>query len=205
MKKTDGQKFWNKFANRYAARRIKDEAAYEALVSDASARLKKSDKVLEIGCGTGGTAIRLAPYVAQYIATDFSAEMIRISQSKPAPENLRFAVADAEQSIDEGPFDAICAFNVLHLTDDLPTVLASIHSRLQPGGLLISKTWCFADMGIKLRILFRILKAFRLFPPSTSISNEQLRHTFQAAGFKIEVENFFGAYRQNPYIVARKP
>lgn len=83
--------FWNRFADRYAARPIKDTAAYEALLADVAGRLHPTDRVLEIGCGTGGTAIRLAPVVAQFIATDFSAEMVRIANAKPAPDNLRFA------------------------------------------------------------------------------------------------------------------
>ena len=57
-------RFWNRFADRYAARPIKDVAAYEALLADVAARLKPEGKVLEIGCGTGGTAIRLAEGVA---------------------------------------------------------------------------------------------------------------------------------------------
>ncbi|EEW24129.1 class I SAM-dependent methyltransferase [Rhodobacter ferrooxidans] len=199
------QKFWNRIADRYAARPIKDTAAYEALLADAASRLQPGDKVLEIGCGTGGTAIHLAPAVASFTATDFSAEMIRIAQAKPAPDNLRFVVRNAEHAFDGGPFDAILALNVLHLVNDLPGILAGIHANLRPGGLLISKTWCFADMGLKLRLLFRVLRTFGMFPAANSLRIPQLQQAIDDAGFEVVDQRCFGAHRQNPYIVARKP
>ncbi len=205
MTKSRGQAFWNRFADRYAARQIKDVAAYEALIADAASRVKPGDRVLELGCGTGGTAIRLAPSVAQFIATDFSAEMIRIARAKPAPGNLEFRVADAEASFSSGPFDAICAFNVLHLVDDPAGLLAGIHDHLKPGGLLISKTWCFGDLSRKLRFLFRAMGMVGLFPPAHRLTIAELRTMIAAAGLEIVEQRVFGAYPQNPYIIASKP
>lgn len=203
--KNRGQKFWNKFADRYAARPIKDVAAYEALLADVAGRLQLTDRVLEIGCGTGGTAIRLAPFVNRFTATDFSTEMVRIAKAKPAPDNLHFVVSTAENAFDDGPFDAVCAFNLLHLVDDLPGLLCRVQTQLQPGGLFISKTWCFADLAGKLRLLFGVLRVMGLFPPAASISTLQLRQAIVEAGFEIVEYRVFGSRPQNPYIVARKP
>ncbi len=203
--KDKGAQFWNRFADRYAARPIKDTAAYEALLADVAGRLLATDRVLEIGCGTGGTAIRLAPAVAAYTATDFSDQMVRIARSKRAPDNLRFTVSTAETALEGGPFDAILAFNVLHLVTDLPGLLRELYRSLHPGGLLISKTWCFADLGIRPRALFAVLKTFGLFPPATSLNETQLRLMLQDAGFQIIDQRVFGTRPQNPYIVARKP
>ena len=199
------QRFWNRIAGRYAARPLKNLPAYEAMLANVASRLKDTDNVLEIGCGTGGTAIRLAPKVAQWIATDFSTEMVRIAQAKPSEGNVVFAVSDASNAFDGGPFDVICAFNVLHLVDDLPGMLARIHEHLKPGGLLISKTWCFADVKLSLRALFRALRAIGLFPTAASLSAAGLRQAILDGGFEIVDERQFGEYRQNPYIVARKP
>lgn len=200
-----GQRFWNRFANRYAARALKDPDAYQALLDDVLARLRPTDRVLEIGCGTGGTAIALAPFVASYTASDFSAEMLRIARAKPAPTPPRFVLADARTALAEGPFDVVCAFAVLHLVDDLPDLLARIHAQLPPGGLLITKTWCFADLPLKLRLLFRLLRGFGLFPPATLLSVAGLHRTLQDAGLETVDQRIFGANPQNPYIVARKP
>ncbi len=174
------------------------------MLADVASRLKDTDTVLEIGCGTGGTASRLAPGVAKWTATDFSTEMVRIAKAKPSAGNVVFVVADASNAFDGGPFDAICAFNVLHLVDDLPGLLTRIHANLKPGGLLISKTWCFADMKPSLRALFAVLRIFGLFPATASLRAVQLRQVLQDAGFAIVSERVFGAHRQNPYIIASK-
>ncbi len=174
------------------------------MLADVASRLKGSDIVLEIGCGTGGTAIRLAKDVRQWTATDFSAEMVKIANAKPSEGNVRFVVSDASNTFDGGPYDAICAFNMLHLVDDLPGMLARIHAHLKPGGQLICKTWCFADIKLSLRALFAVLRVFGLFPAAASLSESQLRQAIIDAGFEIIDERLFGDYRQNPYIVAMK-
>lgn len=199
------QKFWNRIAGRYAARPLKDVAAYDAMLSDVASRLKLSDRVLELGCGTGGTAIRLAAHVSHWTATDFSSEMIAIARAKPAGKNVVFQVADATNAFDGGPFDVICAFNVLHLVDDQPSTLDKVFVNLKPGGLLISKTWCFADLKLKFRILFAVLRAVGMFPAVTPLTVSQLRQAIIDTGFQIVEERVFGKSWQNPYIVARKP
>lgn len=204
MTQAANQRFWNRIAGRYAARPLKNVAAYEAMLADVAARLKDTDRVLEIGCGTGGTAIRLAPGVAHWTATDFSTEMVQIAQAKPAGDNVQFIVADAVQAFEGGPFDAVCAFNVLHLVDDLPDTLARIHNHLTLDGQLICKTWCFSDVALKLRLLFPVLRLVGLFPVTTLLSGSGLRQAINDAGFDITDERIFGDHRQNPYIVARK-
>jgi cyclopropane fatty-acyl-phospholipid synthase-like methyltransferase len=196
--------FWDRFAHRYAARPIKDTAAYEAMLADAAARLKPTDRVLEIGCGTGSIAIRLAPFAASWTATDFSAEMLRIAGAKATPDNLSFVLADARGALDGGPFDAVCAFQVLHLVDDLPSLLSRIHANLKPGGLLIARTWCFADMGLPLRGLFVGLRMIGLFPPARALTKTALRQDIGDAGFEIADERVFGRNPHGPYMVARK-
>ena len=197
-------KFWNKIADRYAARPVKDMAAYEAMLADAASRLSRTDRVLELGCGTGSTAIRMAPHVDEWIATDFSPEMLRIARAKPAPDNLRFVLADAQNAFAGAPYDAVAAFQLLHLVGDLPGTLSGIHASLKPGGLLISKTWCFADMGFKLRSLFFVLRRAGLFPPAHALTKTALRQNIRDAGFEIVDERVFGTNPHGPYIVARK-
>ena len=201
---TTSPRFWDRIAQRYAARPIKDQAAYDAMLADVAGRLRPTDRVLEIGCGTGSTAIRLAPGVREWVGSDFSAEMLRIARAKPAPANLRFVQSDAKHAFDGGPWDAICAFQVLHLVDDLPGTLAGIHAALKPGGLLIAKTWCFAEMGLKLRSLFAVLRAVGMFPPANALTRPALRQAIQAAGFEIVEEKVFGTNPHGPYMVARK-
>ena len=197
--------FWDRMADRYAARPIKDVAAYDAMLAEATGHLRAGDIVLELGCGTGTMAVRLATGVHRYRATDFSARMIAIARAKPAPDSLEFQVSSAETAFDGGPFDAICAFNLLHLVDDMPALLAQIQDALPPGGVLISRTWCFAELPLPFRGLFGVLRLVGLFPPVTWLRGADLRRAITASGLVIELDKTFGTRPQNPFIVARKP
>lgn len=74
--------FRNRIAEKYSRGPIKDGAAYEATLARVTTYLQPEDRVLEPGCGTGGTARRLAPLVASVVtATDISEEMIRIDRA----------------------------------------------------------------------------------------------------------------------------
>jgi len=197
--------FWDRVAERYAARPIKDVAAYEAMLADIASRLAASDRVLEVGCGTGGTAIRLGPLVSHWKGTDLSAEMVRIARAKSAPDNVSFALSDADQ-VDEGaPYDAVCAILILHLVKDIRASLATIRDQLKPGGLLLSKTFCFGDMNLVLRrAVIPALQAFGMVPPVTVLTASDLRQAVVEAGFEIDAERCFGRSRHSHYIVARR-
>jgi ubiquinone/menaquinone biosynthesis C-methylase UbiE len=143
-------RFWDRIAVKYAADPIADLAGYEATLRRVRGLLSADQDVLEIGCGTGTTALRLAPYTRRLLATDVSAGMIAIAREKLAAEpvpQLSFEVADAEAAVArQGEYDVVLAFNVLHLVTDLDRALALAVQALRPGGLLISKTACLAEM-----------------------------------------------------------
>ena len=72
-------RFWNRVAHQYAADLIPDLAGYEATLRRVQALLSPEQSVLEIGCGTGTTALRLAASTRRMLATDVSGEMIAIA------------------------------------------------------------------------------------------------------------------------------
>ena len=62
----DDAGFWDRYARKYAAHAIKDMAGYQRTVERTRHYLKKTDRVIEIGCGTGTTALTLAPSVTRH-------------------------------------------------------------------------------------------------------------------------------------------
>lgn len=199
--------FWDNIAAKYASRDVSDPMAYEATLDHVRTFLKASDKVLEIGCGTGSTALALAPSVAYMTATDISAEMLKIAQEKlgvTTMDNVGFVRVDAETATPGAPFDAACAFNVLHLVDDLPTTLRHLHSQVKPGGLVISKTPCFKDMAVFVRMIIPVMRLFKKAPPILQFGITELESAFHAAGFTITESRHFGKHRAHRFMVARR-
>jgi SAM-dependent methyltransferase len=199
-------RFWDRLADRYAKRPIDDPAAFEATLERVRAHLMPQDRALEIGCGTGSTAILLAPSVADYHATDISPRMIEIAQAKPEAQalpHLSFAVAEGVPR-QGAPHDAVLAFNALHLLDDLPAALADIHARLRPGGKLISKTPCLSDLSVFIRLLVPAMRAVGLAPPVKFVSASGLEKAIAGAGFRIVETGDYPARRAQRLIVAER-
>ncbi|TBX27547.1 class I SAM-dependent methyltransferase [Nioella sediminis] len=200
--------FWDKIAPKYAAHPVKDIPAYRATLDHTRSYLKPGDRVLEIGCGTGSTAIDLAPAVADYVATDVSGKMVEIGREKcwdAGLQNLSFQRAAADQGVlPEGPFDAVLAFNALHLLDDLDAGLAEMHDRLAPGGLLISKTVCIGGAFSPFRPIIAAMQLFNKAPHVLFLTADKLRARIEAAGFEITDVQDFNNSAKRPYFVARK-
>lgn len=201
------QAFWDKRAERYAAKPIANLDAYHAKLDHVRAHLRPGNRILEIGCGTGGTALSLAPAVSHVTATDGSRNMIRIARSKlahNAPDNVTFDQADAADTIAGHPFDVICAFSLLHLVEDVPHVLNHIHQQLKPDGLLILKTECLKDRSIILRALVRLLTALSIAPKVTAFSRNELVSFLHDANFAIAENTYLGTSPTSRFIVARR-
>lgn len=202
------QAFWDRHAPKYAKQPIADQTAYEDKLRRVTALLRPTDHVLEIGCGTGGTARQLAQVTGHVIATDLSAEMIRIAKSRSEADptsNPLFLQAAAEQIVDGQPFDAVCAFSLLHLVDDIPTVLDAVFGQVKPGGYFLSKTVCLRDGPGWMQMMVRLLMATGIAPKVTLISRAELTRHLATAGFEIIETRYLGKKRINPFIVARKP
>lgn len=196
--------FWDRVAQRYAQRPVDDPDAYSRKLALVASLLRPEDHVLEIGCGTGTTAWILSAGVALYIATDASRAMIEIAQGKTAPSRPPvFRQLDAAAPVDGAPFDAVCAFSILHLVDDIPGVLAAIRSQLKPGGLFLSKTFCARDAALLVRLLIPTLTAFGFAPRVNQMSEAALLAVIEAAGFSIERTIHFGRKRTSPFVIAR--
>jgi ubiquinone/menaquinone biosynthesis C-methylase UbiE len=202
--------FWNRIARKYAASAIKDAAGYERTFERTRELLRSSDTVFEIGCGTGTTALRLASSVSHIAASDVSEEMIAIARERAAAQgcsNVAFRVADSvDPDSDGATFDAVLAFNLIHLVADRRTMLESIHRQLRPGGLFISKTPCLSEMNPLIRLAVPVARFIGKAPFVSFFTALELETEITKAGFSIIESARHGSGGKDPriFIVARK-
>ena len=93
----------------------------------------ESLRVLELGIGTGGTAIRLAGVGHQVCGIDISPKSIEYArkgaEEAGVTERVEFRLCDATKlssTFEEGEFDVICGIGVLHHLSPLQSVLMQI-------------------------------------------------------------------------------
>jgi ubiquinone/menaquinone biosynthesis C-methylase UbiE len=185
-------KFWNKLADRYSRRPIADEAAYERKLEITRQYFQPDMDVLEIGCGTGTTAIAHAPHVRHILATDLASRMIEIAKDKAKDAgigNVTFKASSVD-ALDVPPasLDVVMAHNVLHLLDDRERAIADVHKMLRPGGAFVTSTACVGDMMLPLRLIVPVGRFLRLFPLVKVFSVAELKDSFENAGFEIDYE-----------------
>ena len=200
--------FWDHAAPKYARRAISDMDAYEATLARVKIYLNDTDTALELGCGTGSTALLLAPNVKSYEGTDISGAMIDIALEKAwnaSAPNLTFrkAGATSEDHADKR-YDKVLAFNLLHLVPDTEATFDMVHSLLPDGGIFISKTPCVGEKWYY-RPIVAALRAIGKAPFVRFLKVPELDQMIVRAGFEIVETGLLPPSTPSRFIVARKP
>jgi ubiquinone/menaquinone biosynthesis C-methylase UbiE len=204
----DAAKFWDRLANWYSKKPVKDMESYNKTLDCAKKHLSESDNVLEVGCGTGTTALLLAPSVKQIMASDFSARMIEIAREKAATQKVGNVHFDRgtlfDEDLQKASFDVIIAFNFLHLLEDIPSAVRRVDELLKPGGLFISKTACLAEHGRLLRLALAVMRPLGFAPYVRFLKVAELEDSITRAGFEILETGTYPPSPPSRFIVARK-
>lgn len=204
----DDSRFWDRIAPRYARANLRDEAAYERKLEITRSYLSPDADVLEVGCGTGTTALRHAPYAGHILATDISSGMLDIARGRAAEAgvtNVTFRHAALEAlDLPDGGFDAILALNLLHLLDDRKTAISALVRALKPGGVLVTSTPCLRDGLLWVGAILPLMRAVGFAPRVRFVSGDALRAEMRDAGLEI-VEDWRPKPKAALFLIARKP
>lgn len=107
--------------------------------------LRRTDSVLDYGCGTGLLGFALLPHVGHVTMADTSREMLSVVAEKVAAGNTPNVVtahlAPDATRLPGGPYDLACTLMTLHHVPDTDAILAQFHAAIRPGGHL-----CVADL-----------------------------------------------------------
>ena len=139
--------------------------------------------------------------------------MLQVGRERAADKgisNVTFVQSDVlGKAIGDGPYDAVMAFNLIHLLEDPRAAVERVHSLLKPGGLFISKTVCTPGAGLpfKLRMLLLMLPLMQWLgkaPYVNFMEIEELEALIAAEGFEIMEAGNYPAAPPSRYIVAKK-
>ena len=154
-------------------------------------------RILEIGCGSGyGARLLSVVKPASYVGIDLMPEQIERTKGIDLP-NTRFAVMDATDLsvFEDGSFDYVVVFGILHHIPAWRTVLSEIERVLAPDGSLFIEELQKAST----KMLDRL---FHWHVPEAGFTFAELETGMMDAGLEILETRAYGFF--NSYC-ARKP
>ncbi|MEO0373788.1 MAG: class I SAM-dependent methyltransferase [Cyanobacteria bacterium P01_A01_bin.17] len=183
-------KFWDNIAERYSKQPIADEAAYQKKLQVTQEYLQPNMEVLELGCGTGSTAIIHAPHVKHIQAIDVSSKMLAIARGKADAKdigNITFKQAAVDEfSAPDQTFDAVLGLSILHLLENKEEVIAKVHRMLKPDGIFVTNTVCLGDTMAWFKWIAPIGKFLGFFPLVKVFTVKDLENSL--ASFEIDYQ-----------------
>lgn len=142
--------FWDEIASSWAAAEGHSELIAGGFGRAAMERLgmRPGDRVLDVGCGTGGTSLELAELVGPrgaVVGVDIAPAMIDLARSRAEGRSgteLDFRVADVEvDGLDGASFDGVFSrFGVMFFADPV-AAFRNMRAMLRPGGRLAFACW----------------------------------------------------------------
>lgn len=143
MPNQDQKDYWNASAGeKWAA----EQAHLDAMLAPVTALLmdavapRASERLLDIGCGTGETSLLAADVGAQVTGVDISQPMLDLAASRLADRG-DMQLADAATWQADAAFDVIMSRFGVMFFDDPQAAFTNIGTNLKPGGRLAFACW----------------------------------------------------------------
>lgn len=200
--------FWDKAAQKYDRQTVKG-LNYAARLERAVAWAGEDASVLDVGCASGHITLDLAKRIAKVHGIDVSQKLIDIAEHRRVEQgidNCSFAVATADDpALAEGSFDAITAYSLLHLVDDVPATLRRFFALLRPGGRLITEVPTTQEIGLHLRLLIKLMTLIGKAPVVRVYSQADYDRMFAQAGFVVDEVKVYNPKSMNRSMLATRP
>lgn len=148
-------------------------------------------RLLDLGCGTGGSSLVLARY-GEVVGLDRSMTPFKLSMDRPYAHRV---LADIERlPFADGSFDAVAALDVLeHLDDDIAGA-KEVYRVLKPGGAAVVFVPAFQILWGRNDVVSHHRRRYR---------KDTLRKTLEAAGFTVEHLGYFNLLLFAPTLAVR--
>jgi len=157
---------------------------WQRRVKMLTAHLKNSDKVLEIGCGTGYFTKEIVKSGAYVTAIDISPELIQIAKQEIRETNVCFVLENAyDLTFEAHSFDSIVGSSVLHHLE-IEKAIEEMFRVLKPGGRMFFTEPNMMNPQIALQKNIPFLKRkLGDSPDETAFFHWILKSLFKKAGF----------------------
>jgi ubiquinone/menaquinone biosynthesis C-methylase UbiE len=183
------KKYWDKLGPGYDQFIIKRWKIYRSSLLDKIYNdVTKGDDVLEVACGTGFVALKIADRASKVSGIDISVSLIDEAKKKLIEEgfdNVKLFVEDAYSlHFGDGVFDTVICNNTFQNMKYPQKALAEIKRVLKPGGRFIGTAIGFGEAPIY-KILFMIFKLLLRFPLFHKFSLDNMAEMIEDSGFSI--------------------
>ncbi|MBD2384965.1 class I SAM-dependent methyltransferase [Cylindrospermum sp. FACHB-282] len=132
---------------------------------------QSGEQILDLGCGTGQLAEKIALAGAEVMGIDNAPTMIeKARQNYP---HLRFDVAESQNFRVNQPLDAVFSNAVLHWVKDADNAIASIHQALKSGGRFVAEFGGKGNVQAISKALETTLEAMGTRPAANAIPEPQ--------------------------------
>ncbi len=199
--------FWDWRARKYDEQ-AQEDAAHGRAVERFAKYLEAKDIVLDYACGTGVVAYKIAADVKKVDAIDASAGMIDLANERARELGVTNVHCARKTIFDEqlgrGSYDAILAFNILHLLEDARKALERASELLKPKGLMVCETPCLGEAGVLMKTLVPIISKVGLLSYLTPFKISAVSELMTATGFQILESEVLQGSIPSSFVVARK-
>jgi SAM-dependent methyltransferase len=152
---------------------VRDEIVYDTMLAPFNQVLldaldpQPGERVLEVGCGFGSTALALASLGVTVHGVDIAAPMIQRAEARASAAGaaITFAVGDAQEDLLGGPFDAVTSrFGVMFFADPA-RAFRNFARATRPGGRLAFVCWQSLERNPWMNAASNVLRGLLDDPP----------------------------------------
>ncbi len=195
---------WNLVADGYAETNMR---VFELFAEEAvsASQLKPGAVVLDVACGPGTLALKVARTASKVHGIDFSESMLAIFKKKIEQAglgNIALHCGDAQAlPYADETFDAAFSMFGLMFFPNRQRGFAEIYRTLKPGGSIAVTSWAPVDQSPAMQTMFGALRAIKpdLPQPQRSITTlenpERFKQEMEEAGFRnVEIRSVTKAF-----------
>ena len=180
--------YWDKLVPKYESFIEKNWKIYPSLLDKIAEDVNAGDITLEVACGAGLVALKIAHRASNIYAIDISEPMVDEAKEKMKAKeinNIEFSVEDAYSlPFDNEMFNTVICNSALHNMINPQKALSEIKRVLKPDGRLIATIVGIGESR-KFKLAMSVYKFFTAFPVFHKLNLDEFANMISESGFTV--------------------